>query len=127
VRLVDSSAWIEFLSGSPLGSLVARAFPSQDEWLVPTIVQFELAKWYWREGRPKKVEEVVAFAKFCHVVELDTATCLTAAGLSVRHRLATVDAIIYATALSYEADLLTCDRHFEGLPGVVYVAKGGVH
>jgi predicted nucleic acid-binding protein len=40
-----------------------------------------------------------------------------------RHKLATADAIIYATALASGADLLTCDRHFAALPEVRYVAK----
>ena len=35
------------------------------------------------------------------------------------------DAIIYATARAQGADLLTCDRHFEGLPGVRFFAKPG--
>jgi predicted nucleic acid-binding protein len=56
-----------------------------------------------------------------------TATALEAATLAVQHRLSTADAIIYATALVYQADLLTCDRQFQGLPRVVYVAKGEVH
>jgi PIN domain nuclease of toxin-antitoxin system len=45
------------------------------------------------------------------------------ADLSAAHKLPMADAIIYATALQEYADLLTCDAHFEGLPGVVYVAK----
>jgi predicted nucleic acid-binding protein len=39
--------------------------------------------------------------------------------------LATADAIIYATALAHDADLLTCDRHFEGLAGVRFFEKAG--
>jgi hypothetical protein len=45
------------------------------------------------------------------------------ADLCARHKLATADAIIYATALAHGADLLTCDRRFEGLDRVLYVAK----
>ena len=37
--------------------------------------------------------------------------------------IATADAIVYATALSRGADLLTCDRHFDGMPGVRLVPK----
>lgn len=43
--------------------------------------------------------------------------------MCARYKLATADAIIYATALTYEADLLTCDRHFENLPGACYLPK----
>jgi predicted nucleic acid-binding protein len=127
MRLVDSSAWIEFLSDSPLGRVLLRDFPEQDEWLVPTIVQLELTKWLLRENLEDPAARVTAFSEECFVVELDTETALRAAALAVQHRLSTADAIIYATALGHGADLLTCDRHFEGLPGVVYVAKAGMH
>jgi predicted nucleic acid-binding protein len=43
--------------------------------------------------------------------------------ICARHKLATAEAIVYATALTYEADLLTCDRHFENLAGVCYFPK----
>jgi predicted nucleic acid-binding protein len=33
------------------------------------------------------------------------------------------DAIVYATALAHRADLLTCDRHFDGLRDVRLVPK----
>jgi predicted nucleic acid-binding protein len=49
MRLVDTSAWIEYLTGSPLGTALASELPDRAQWLVPTIVQFELAKWLTRE------------------------------------------------------------------------------
>ena len=54
---------------------------------------------------------------------LDTDIALLAAELHQRHKLATADAIVYATAQMQGADLLTCDTHFEGLPGVAYFRK----
>jgi predicted nucleic acid-binding protein len=48
---------------------------------------------------------------------------LSVAELCKRHRLPTADAIVYATALAAEAQLVTCDAHFEGLPEVLYFAK----
>ncbi len=45
MRLVDTSAWIEWLTGSPLGTALAAEFPDRTQWLVPTLVQLELAKW----------------------------------------------------------------------------------
>jgi predicted nucleic acid-binding protein len=39
------------------------------------------------------------------------------------HKLATADAIVYATARRQGATLLTCDAHFEALPGVTLFAK----
>lgn len=123
MRLVDTSAWIEWLIGSPVGDRVAVDLPERDQWLVPTIVQLELAKWLTREAGEDKADQVIAFTETCMVVDLDTAIALSAADLCVRHKLATADAIVYATSLANGAELLTCDRHFEGLPGVRFVAK----
>ncbi|MCA7120547.1 MULTISPECIES: type II toxin-antitoxin system VapC family toxin [Acetobacterales] len=123
MRLVDTSAWIEWLIGSPAGAAVASALPERGQWLVPTIVQLELAKWLQREVGEDKADQVIAFTETCIVADLDTAIALSAADLCAAHKLATADAIVYATALAHGADLLTCDRHFEGLGGVCFVPK----
>jgi predicted nucleic acid-binding protein len=123
MRLVDTSAWIEYLTGSALGATLASELPDRAQWLVPTMVQLELTKWLTREVGEDKADRVIAFTETCVVTDLDTATALSAAELCARHKLATADAIVYATALAHGADLLTCDRHFENLSGVRFVAK----
>ena len=123
MRVVDTSAWIELLLGSGAGAQVRSRLPSRDEWIVPTIVQLELAKWIARERGENGPRAAIALTQMCLVAALDTMTAVAAAEACVSHRLPTADAIIYATALEYGGDLLTCDAHFEGLPGVVYVSK----
>lgn len=125
MRLVDTSAWIEWLIATPLGRSLAPELPERDAWLVPTIVQFELAKWLTRNVGEAEADRVIAFTDTCRVVELDTRIALAAADVSARHKLPTADAIVYATARAADADLLTCDRHFERLPGVILLPKGG--
>ncbi len=121
--LVDTSAWIEWLMATPTGGAVAALMPAQQDWLVPTIIQHELAKWLTRELGEDRADQVIAFSQMCRIVPLDTKIALAAADLCARCRLATADAIIYATALAHDAELLTCDAHFEGLEGVRYLAK----
>jgi predicted nucleic acid-binding protein len=123
MRLVDTSAWIEWLTGSPLGVTLADELPDREQWLVPTLVQLELAKWLTREVGEDKADRVLAFTETCVVADLDTGTALSAADLCAKHKLSTADAIIYATSLAHSAELLTCDRHFENLPGVRFVPK----
>ena len=125
MRLVDTSAWIEWLMDTPTGKAISPLIPAQGDWLTPTIVQLELAKWLARELGEDRADQVIAFSQMCHVAPLDTKIALAAAELSARHKLATADAIVYATALAHDADLLTCDAHFEGLAGVRYVPKAG--
>ena len=114
--LVDTSAWIEWLIDSATGAKVAEHLPEQADWLVPTMVQLELAKWLTREVGEDKADQVIAFTQVCHVVPLDTEIALAAAEACREHKLATADAIIFATARTHGATVLTCDAHFEGLP-----------
>ena len=59
--LVDTSAWIEWLIGSPTGEKLSGQLPEQAEWLVPTMVQLELAKWLTREVGEATADQVIAF------------------------------------------------------------------
>ena len=121
--LVDTSAWIEWLIDSPTGDAVAERLPEQSDWLVPTIVQLELAKWLAREVGEEKADQVIAFTQICQVIPLDTETALAAAEACREHKLATADAIVFATACARGATLLTCDTHFKNLPGVALIEK----
>lgn len=121
--LVDTSAWIEWLIDSPTGHSLAGQLPDNADWLVPTIVQLELAKWLTRESGEDEADRVIAFTQVCKVAPLDTEIALVAADACRAHGLATADAVILATARAHGADLLTCDRHFEGLEGVTLVEK----
>ncbi|MFM7849253.1 MAG: PIN domain-containing protein [Rubrivivax sp.] len=69
-------------------------------------------------------DQVIAFTQICHVVALDTPIALAAAEAARAHKLATADAIVFATSQSKGARLLTCDGHFKGLPGVTLIEKG---
>lgn len=122
-RVVDTSAWIEWLTGSALGKKLEKQLPDKSECLVPTIVQLELSKWLVREVGEDQADQVIAYTQKCVVVPLDTGIALLAADLHRQHKLATADAIVYATARHLGADLLTCDAHFQGLPDVVLFPK----
>lgn len=121
MRLVDTSAWIEWLIGSPTGAEVAEQLPRQSEWLVPTMVQLELSKWLTREAGEDKADSVIAFTQVCVVIPLDTGVALAAVEACREHKLATADAVIFATARAQGASLLTCDAHFADLPGVMLI------
>ena len=123
MRVVDTSAWIEWLVESPLGKKLGNEFPEKEAWVVPTVVQLELSKWLVREVGEERADQVIAFTEKCVVVPLDTRIALLAAELHRQYKLATADAIVYATAQNQQADLLTCDAHFADLPGAIYFPK----
>ncbi|MFT4241706.1 MAG: type II toxin-antitoxin system VapC family toxin [Acidovorax sp.] len=124
LRVIDTSAWIEWLTGSALGKQLGQEFPEKSRCIVPTIVQLELSKWLVRELGEEKADQVIAYTHKCIVLPLDTAIALRAADLHREYKLATADAIVYATARHQGAELLTCDAHFRDLPSVALFAKG---
>jgi len=121
--VVDTSAWIEWLTAGAHGKKLAKQFPDKARCIVPTIVQLELSKWLLREAGEDEADQVIAYTQKCIVIPLDTTIALLAADLHREHKLATADAIVCATTRQMGAVLLTCDAHFEGLPGVALFAK----
>lgn len=123
MRVIDTSVWIEWLIGSPLRKRLEKEIPGKAECVVPTIVQLELAKWLARELGDDQADRMIAYTQKCVVAPLDTRIALRADELHRQYKLATADAVVYATALEHGAELLSCDAHFEKLPGVVFVSK----
>jgi predicted nucleic acid-binding protein len=123
MQVVDTSIWIEWLTASEMLADIKNFFPSQEECVVPTIVQLELAKWLKREMGEDHADRVIAYTQKCVVASLDTDIALLAAEMHAIHKLATADAVVYATAQKYSARLLTCDAHFKNLPEVDYLVK----
>lgn len=122
-RVIDTSAWIEWFEDSPVAASLGPFLADRTECIVPTIVQLELAKWLYREISRDDADRTLAYIGACPIVVLDTVIALRAAEYCRRYRLATADAVVYATARETGADLLTCDAHFEGLDGVIHVPK----
>lgn len=123
LRVVDTSAWLEWLTESAPGKTLGAQFPERQHCIVPTIVQLELSKWLLRAAGEEQTDQVIAYTQKCIVTPLDTTIALLAAELHRTHKLATADAIVYATAQQHRARLLTCDAHFEGLPDVMFFSK----
>ena len=123
MRLLDTSIWIEWLTGSALGKTFNRDFQALPGIVVPVLVQYELYKWHLRERSEADAERVLAFTMTGLVTGLDTGIAVRAAEVSSQHGLHATDAIIYATALMANAELITCDAHFKGLAGVSYHLK----
>lgn len=121
--VVDTSAWIEWLTDSPHGKKLSSKFPTKEFCIVPTIVQLELSKWLTRELGEERSDSVIAYTQKCIVVPLDTDIALIAAECHRNYKLATADAIVYATAQHQRAQLMTFDAHFAKLPTVTYLAK----
>jgi predicted nucleic acid-binding protein len=120
MRVIDTSIWIEVFRGTEIGRRHLPLLTAPEEIVVPTIVQYEIFKWLSRERTIEEATLAISFTGECHVQELTTELAILAADLSAIHKLHATDAFILAAAQLHGAPLVTCDAHFEGLPGVEY-------
>jgi predicted nucleic acid-binding protein len=123
MKLVDSCVWAEVLMGTPTSRVFKPLIPPVGQLLVSTMVLYELGKWLARNMDAQEADQVMVTLLTAQVVEPTASIALQAAELSVTYKLHALDALIYATALEHDAELVTCDAHFKGLPGVDYSPK----
>lgn len=114
--LVDSSGWIEFLGDGPLAEKFAPFFEHEDRLIVPAIGLYEVYKKLLSMRGSSAADMFLSAALRARVVPVDERLALLAARISLDRRLAMADAMIYATALTAGARLVTSDAHFQGLP-----------
>jgi predicted nucleic acid-binding protein len=120
--VLDSSIWLEYLTDDAESDLVAPYLEEQITVLVPVLVVYEVRK-VLLARQSKTLGDIFISEVFKRViVPLEEMLALKAADLSVIHRLAMADAIIYATALSHNAPLITFDAHFADLTGVTILS-----
>lgn len=120
MNVVDSSGWIEYLSGGGNAAFFRKPIESTEPLVVPSLSLFEVYRHMLRHVGREDALNVVAAMRSGGVVELDDRLALEAAELSVETKLALADSIILATARAHDAELWTQDSDFEGFEGVRY-------
>jgi len=123
MNVVDSSACLEYFADGPNAAHFARAIETTRALIVPTLSLFEVFRRVTQQRGDDEALRVVAVMEQGKVVDLDRATALAAARLSLDHSIAMADSIMLATAQRHGAILWTQDADFEGLPGTRFFAK----
>jgi toxin FitB len=123
LRVVDSVGWIEYFVDGPLAEHYATYIEDIHGLATPSIVIYEVFKKILRDSGERSAVEAIANMQKTTVIPLTTELAIHAAEISLTHKLPTADAIVYATAQSIEANVVTGDQHFKGLPGVEFVAE----
>lgn len=121
--VVDSSGWLEAMSLGPNARYFTPVIKEIEAVIVPALVLYEVSKqaFLW-QGAEYAKNVAVMLGKGIYV-EVSREIVAGAVEVSLRHKLATADSLIYATALEYDAALWTQDKHFKGLPSVKYFEK----
>ena len=129
--MIDTYAWVEYLLGSRAGAR-AKTFIEGGRGITPSIVLSELRKWYLKEieaGRRSEREMQAHFTyvdSITEIVPLDATLALQAGetDFMMKKRIKgwpLADSIIYATAKSCAAKLVSGDPHFQSLENVVFL------
>lgn len=121
--VIDSSGWIEFFTDGPLSNEYASRLRNLAEIVTPVIVLYEIYKRLKRDLSEDDAIVAVSVMQRTRIVAIDQELALSAADFSLEYNLAMADALVFATARRFQAELITSDRDFDGLPGVVYLPK----
>jgi toxin FitB len=121
LTVVDSSGWVAYLGDGPQAEAFGVYLEREDSLVVPTIVIYEVVKKLKLTSSETVVHQFLSHAYRGRQMELDSFLAFAAARVSIRYRLAMADAIIYATAESVGAQVITSDTDFRDLPGVIVV------
>ena len=123
MNVVDSSGWLEYFADGPNASEFARVVESPATLLVPTLSLFEVFKRICQQVGEEEGLKKIALMEQGQVIDLDRATALEAASLSLRHGIAMADSVMLATARRHKATLWTQDADFQGIADVRYFAR----
>ena len=114
----DSSAWIEYFSGSELGKIVKNHIDSDETIYTSAVSILEIKNKYQRENRKWK-NQIEFITERSLIIDVDVNISLSGSDMRYKHGLHTIDAIIYASALSARSKLLTKDPDFKKLKNVI--------
>ncbi len=131
--IVDSYAWVEFLTAGPRGLEARQRLESEDLLITPDLVLAEIARKFGRDGQPEglirgHLRTITALSDVAPV-SIEVALQTTRADTDLR-RLARgarlnspsfADVVVLAYARAFDARVLTADAHFRGLPDVVWI------
>lgn len=123
MKLLDSSVWIELLGSGPLAKSCQAELDSAKRILVPTVVLFEVYRKIASTVSEDQALSAIAWMRQKEVVDLDSEIALTAADLSLEHRLPMADSFVLAHAREAHAVLVTLDNDFHGIEGVKILRK----
>jgi predicted nucleic acid-binding protein len=120
MNLVDTSGWIEYFFGERNASYFATPIEKTDQLVVPVICLYEVFKKVCVVADEARALRAVAQMKQGRVVDITEDVALSAALISLKHKLPMADSLIYATARALGATLWTQDDHFSSLTDVRY-------
>ena len=122
MKTFDSWAWVEYFRGSHSGERVKELLESKEVLFTPAICLAELRAKYVREGHDP-ADRLQFIKSRTSTIDVDAVVAESAADLKLQHKLHMVDALILASARARKSELVTGDKHFTGVPGVIMLEE----
>ena len=123
MNIVDSSAWLAYLTEEKNAGHFAEAVEDYLNLIIPTVVIYEVTKRMMASFGEDSVIEVGTHLQRGCVIPLTDYLAILAAKISREEKLGMADSIILATARTYSATLWTQDADFKKIKVVKYFAK----
>ena len=120
MNLVDTSGWIEYFFSGKNADWFSEPIEKTEDLLVSVICIYEVFKKINTTVDEASALRAVAQMKQGRVEDVSEDISLSAALISIKHKLPMADSLIYATARAHNASVWTQDAHFDHLPGVEY-------
>ncbi|MBE0695536.1 MAG: type II toxin-antitoxin system VapC family toxin [Anaerolineaceae bacterium] len=121
--VVDSSGWLEYFAKGANGARFAPAIQNSADLLVPTICLYEVFKRVALQRGEEEALQAAGLMMLARVIDITQEVALSAAQLSMEHKLPMADSLILAAARLYNDELWTQDAHFKGLDQVVFIER----
>lgn len=120
---IDSYGWIERFTDGPKAKRYNAIIDEErnDEIVTGPVVLYEVYKRIKQVKGEEIALEAVAALSATNVVALDQTIALEAADFSLEHSLHMSDALVYATARHYDAELYTSDEDLRKLRSVTFI------
>ena len=122
MKAFDSWAWVEYFRGSAAGRKAKEILEGDEVLFTPSICLAELKAKYLAEDHDP-TDRLRFIKSRTSIIAVDASVAEAAADLKLQHRLHMVDSIVLACARAAGSDLLTGDKHFQGVPGVVMLTE----
>ncbi len=123
MKAVDSYGWTERFTNGPKATRYNNIIDQtrSEEIITPVVVLYEVYRKVKKlKGEQIALEDVAALTQTT-IVPMDQTLSLEAADYNLEYGLHFSDALIYATARRFDAELYTSDEHFKGIPFVNYI------
>ena|SRR3989344_6215129 len=115
-KLLDSSVWIAYFFEGKCREII----DSRELFLISSISIFEIKKFLMKKNVSfEEIEKHLSFLRKRSIIQnIDESIVEKAVGFAIEKNLPAIDALIYATALQNNAELITLDNDFRNLKDV---------